>query len=206
MLQPVDYNSCVKLQERTRANAMIDVNELRKGVTFEIDNQIFKVLEYSHHKPGRGKATIRVKARNLRTGATIDKSFNSSDRVQDIRLDFHTVQYLYSDGELYYFMDIETYEQPGLGVDTLGDAIDYLMEGMEVKLTFYKGKPLDVDLPTTVDLKVTEALPSVRGDTATGVTKRVTTETGLKVDCPSFVEVNNIIRVDTRTGTYVTRV
>ncbi|MFH1633777.1 MAG: elongation factor P, partial [Chloroflexota bacterium] len=88
---------------------MIDVNELRKGVTFELDNNLFKVLEYSHHKPGRGKATIRVKARNLRTGATIDKSFNSSDRVQDVRLDHHNVQYLYTDGELYHFMDMETY-------------------------------------------------------------------------------------------------
>jgi elongation factor P len=185
---------------------MIDVNELRKGVTFELDNQIYKVLEYSHHKPGRGKATIRIKARNLRSGATIDKSFNSSDRVQDIRLDFHNVQYLYTDGDLYHFMDLETFEQPAMEKDALGDAIDYLLEGMEVKITFYEGKPLDVDLPTTVNLKVTEALPSVRGDTATGVTKRVTTETGLKVDCPSFVEVNNVIQVDTRTGTYVTRV
>jgi len=184
---------------------MIDVNELRKGVTFELDDQIFKVLEYSHHKPGRGKATIRIKARNLRTGATIDKTFSSSDRVQDIRLDFHKVQYLYSDGDLYHFMDLETYEQPALTNDSLGDAPDYLKEGMEVKLTFFEGEPLDIDLPTTVDLEVTEALPAVRGDTATGVTKRVTTETGLEVDCPSFVEIGDIIRVDTRSGTYVTR-
>jgi elongation factor P len=185
---------------------MIDVNELRKGVTFELDNKLYKVLEYSHHKPGRGKATIRIKARNLRTGTTIDKTFNSSDRVQDIRLDFHNVQYLYSDGENYHFMDLETFEQPALISESLGEATNYLKEGMEVKLTFYEGEPLDIDLPTTVDLKVTEALPAVRGDTATGVTKRVTTETGLPVDCPSFVEVGNIIRVDTRTGTYVTRV
>ena len=185
---------------------MIDVNELRKGVTFELDNHIFKVIEYSHHKPGRGKATIRIKARNLRTGANIDKTFNSSDRVQDIRLDYHNVQYLYTDGDLYYFMDLETYEQPGLTGEVLGEATHYLKEGMEVKLTFYEGEPLDIDLPTTIDLEVTEALPAVRGDTATGVTKKVTTETGLQVDCPSFVEVGNIIRVDSRTGTYVTRV
>jgi len=185
---------------------MIDVNELRKGVTFELDNNLFKVLAYSHHKPGRGKATIRIKARNLRTGATIDKTFNSSDRVQDIRLDFHKVQYLYSDGDFFHFMDLETYEQPVLGMETLGEAVDFLIENLEVKLTFYDGKPLDIDLPTTVDLEVTEALPAVRGDTATGVTKRVTTQTGLEVDCPSFVEIGNVIRVDTRTGTYVTRV
>ena len=185
---------------------MIDVNELRKGVTFELDDQIFKVLEYSHHKPGRGKATIRIKARNLRTGATIDKTFSSSDRVQDIRLDFHNVQYLYSDGDLYHFMDLETYEQPALPGSVLGDAPYYFTEGLEVKLTFYEGEPLDIDLPTTIELKVTEALPSVRGDTATGVTKRVTTQTGLEVDCPSFVELGDVIRVDSRTGAYVTRV
>ena len=185
---------------------MIDVNELRKGVTFELDGHLFKVLEYSHHKPGRGKATIRIKARNLRTGANIDKTFNSGDRVQDIRLDFHNVQFLYSDGDFYYFMDLETYEQPALGQDMLGDAIDYLKEGLEVKLTFYEGEPLDIELPITIDLLVIQAEPSVRGDTATGVTKKVTTETGLQVDVPAFVNVDDVIRVDTREGTYVTRV
>ena len=185
---------------------MIDVNELRKGVTFELDGDIYKVLEYSHHKPGRGKATIRIKARNLRTGATVDKSFNSGDRIQNIRLDFHNVQYLYFDGSHYYFMDLDTFEQTALSAEILDDATNYLKEGMEVKLTFYDREPLDIDLPTTVDLEVTEALPSVRGDTATGVTKLVTTETGLEVDCPSFVEKGDIIRVDTRSGTYVTRV
>lgn len=185
---------------------MIDVNELRKGVTFEFSDNLYKVTEYSHHKPGRGKATIRVKARNLRTGTLIDLSFNSSDRVQDIRLDFHNVQYLYNDGDFYHFMDLDTYEQPALRGDVLGDATQYLKEGMEVKLTFFENEPLDIDLPTTIDLEVTDALPAVRGDTATGVTKKVTTETGIEVDCPSFVGVGDIIRVDTRTGTYVTRV
>jgi elongation factor P len=185
---------------------MIDVNELRKGVTFEFSDNLYKVMEYSHHKPGRGKATIRVKARNLRTGTLIDLTFNSSDRVQDIRLDFHNVQYLYNDGDFYHFMDLDTYEQPALRGDVLGDATQYLKEGMEVKLTFFENEPLDIDLPTTIDLEVTDALPAVRGDTATGVTKKVTTETGIEVDCPSFVEVGDIIRVDTRTGTYVTRV
>jgi elongation factor P len=185
---------------------MIDVNELRKGVTFELDENLYKVLEYAHHKPGRGKATIRIKARNIRTGSTIDMTFNSSDRVQDIRLDYHKVQYLYTDGDFYHFMDLETYEQPALSRETLGEAVDYLIGNLEVKLTFHEGKALDIDLPTTVDLEVTEALPSVRGDTATGVTKRVTTQTGLEVDCPSFVEIGDVIKVDTRTGTYVTRV
>lgn len=185
---------------------MIDVNALRKGVTFEHDGNIWKVLEYSHHKPGRGKATIRVKTRNLRTGANLEMTFNSGDRVQDIRLDYHKVQYLYTDGDFYHFMDLETYEQPALNADVLGDSAKYLKENLEVKLTFYNGEAIDIDLPTTIDVEVTQAEASVRGDTATGVTKKVITETGLEVDVPAFVNIGDTIRVDTRDGKYVTRV
>jgi elongation factor P len=184
---------------------MIDVNELRKGVTFEVDGSLYKVADYEHHKPGRGKATIRIKARDLRTGTLREMSFISGDRVQDIRLDYHKVQYLYNDGEFYHFMDLETYEQPAIHGDVLGDATRYLKEGLEVKLTFYERESLDIDLPVTVDLEVIKAEMSVRGDTATGVTKKVTTETGLQVQVPSFVEVGDVIRVDTRDGSYVTR-
>ena len=184
---------------------MIDVNELRKGVTFELDQGLFKVTEYSHNKTGRGNASIRVKARNLITGANIDKTFQSGDRVQDARLDFHNVQFLYSDADFYHFMDNETYEQPAIKADVLGGDALYLKAGMEVKLTFYKGQPLDVELPTSVDLEVMEAEVAVRGDTATGVSKKVKTETGLLVQCPNFVKVGDIIRVDTRTGEYLTR-
>ena len=185
---------------------MIDVNELRKGITFEIDNQLFKVLEYSHNKPGRGSATIRIKARNLRTGATIDKTFGSGERIQNVRLDYHNVQYLYADGNLYYFMDMETFEQPAIQKEVIGDSSIFLKEGIEVKLTLYDNEPLDVELPTTVDLHVTKAENAVRGDTATGVTKKVVLETGAEVNTPNFVEEGDIIRVDTRTGEYVTRV
>lgn len=185
---------------------MIDVNDLRKGVTFELDNTLYKVLDYEHHKPGRGKATIRVKARNLRTGTILDKSFISGDRVQDIRLDYHNVQYLYNDGELYHFMDLDTYDQPAISSKIIGDAAGYLKEGLEVKLTFYQNEALDIDLPITVDLAVIKAEVAVRGDTATGVTKKVVTETGLEVQVPNFVEEGNTIRVDTRTGSYITRV
>lgn len=184
---------------------MIDVNELRKGITFEVDGSLYKVADYEHHKPGRGKATIRIKARDLRTGTLRDMSFISGDRIKDIRLDYHKVQYLYSDGEFYHFMDLETYEQPAIHGDILGDATQYLKEGLEVKLTFYERESLDIDLPVTVDLEVIKAEMSVRGDTATGVTKKVTTETGLQVQVPSFVEVGDVIRVDTRDGSYVTR-
>jgi elongation factor P len=185
---------------------MIDVNELRKGVTFELDGNLYKVLDYSHNKTGRGNANIRVKARNLLTGANIERTFSSGQSVQDVRLDFQNVSFLYKDGDSFVFMDNETFEQPTLARDTLGESAQYLKEGMEVKITFYKGKPIDVDLPTSVDLKVVEAEMAIRGDTATGVTKKVRTETGVMVQCPNFVNVGDTIRVDTRTGEYVTRV
>ncbi len=185
---------------------MIDVNELRKGVTFEFDGQLFKVLDYSHNKTGRGNANIRVKARNMLTGATIDKTFSSGQSVQDVRLEYHNVQYLYSDGEFYHFMDNETFEQPAIKGDVLGDDALYLTEGLEVKLTFYDGEAIDIELPTSVDLEVVEADMAIRGDTATGVTKKVRVQTGLQVQVPNFVNVGDVIRIDTRTGEYVTRV
>ena len=184
---------------------MIDVNNLRKGVTFELDNSLYKVLDYEHHKPGRGKATIRIKARNMRTGTILEKSFISGDRVDDVRLDYNHVQFLYHDGELYHFMDTETYEQPALTAETVGENALYLKENLEVKLTFYHGEALDMELPITVELKVVEAGVSVHGDTATGVTKKVKTETGLDVQVPNFIESGDTIKVDTRTGTYITR-
>ncbi len=185
---------------------MIDVNELRSGVTFELEGTLFKVLEYSHHKPGRGKATIRTKVRDLRSGVTLEKTFNSGDRVQDVRLDYHMAQFLYSEGDLFHFMDTETYEQPVVAKAVLGDTVNYLKDGMEVKLTFFGAEALDVELPTSVDLRVTEAEAAVKGDTATGASKWVTTETGLKVQVPLFVESGDTIRVDTRSGAYITRV
>ncbi|MCG2785347.1 MAG: elongation factor P [Anaerolineae bacterium] len=185
---------------------MIDVNDLRKGVTFEYDGHLFKVVEYSHHKPGRGNATIRIKARNLKTGANIEKTFQSGDRVPDVRLDFHNVQFLYGDGDNFYFMDNETFDQPGIPAKLVGEIAGYLKEGMECKLTFYGDEPIDIEVPTTVDLKVVTAEVAVRGDTATGVTKKVKVETGIEVQVPNFVKEGDTIRVDTRTGEYVTRV
>lgn len=184
---------------------MIDVNELRKGVTFTMDGELYKVIAYQHHKSGRGKAVIRTKLRNLRNGATIDRSFTSSDRVQDIRLDHQTVQYLYSDGDFYHFMDVETYEQFPLPDAVLEDAKPYLVENMEIELSSYESEPLDVELPITVDLRVVEAPPGFAGDTATGATKEVTLETGLKLQVPLFVEEGTVLRIDTRDGRYVTR-
>jgi elongation factor P len=185
---------------------MIDVNDLRKGVIFEFDGSLYRVLEYTHHKPGRGNAIIRVKMRNIRTGSSIERTWNSGDRVQDVRLDYHNVQYLYNDGDLFYFMDAETFEQPAISRSLVGEYSGFLKEGMEVKITFYQNEALDIELPTTVDLKVVQADVAVRGDTATGVNKRVTVETGQGVDVPMFVKEGDVIRIDTRTGSYVTRV
>lgn len=184
---------------------MIDVNELRSGVTFDLDGELYKVLEYSHHKPGRGKATIRTKIRNMRTGSTTEKTFNSGDRVQNVRLDYRKAEFLYNEGDIYHFMDTETFEQPALDGAMLGDTIHYLMPNMEVKLTFYGSEPIDIDIPLTVEMKIVEAEMAVRGDTATGANKTVITETGLKVQVPLFVNDGDTIRVDTRNGAYLTR-
>ena len=185
---------------------MIDANALRKGVTFQIDKDLYKVIEYSHHKPGRGLATIRVKAVNLRTGSNIEKTFSSSEKVDDVRLDYHTAQFLYSDGTDFHFMDTETYEQSAIAATIIDEAANYLKPEMEVKLTFYEMEVLDIELPLTVELEVVRAEPAVRGDTATGVNKKVELETGFEVGVPAFIEVGDVLKIDTRTGEYVTRV
>jgi len=185
---------------------MIAVHHLRKGVTIELDGGLFRVLEYSHNKPARGPAIIRTKLRNLRSGATIDRTFGSGQKVEDVRLDHSSVQYLYTDGELYYFMDTETYEQPALSAQMLGDAVKYLAENLVLKLEAHEGEPIAIELPTTVDLEVVKTDPGFAGDTATGAMKEAVLSTGLKVKVPLFVQEGNTIRVDTRNGTYATRV
>jgi elongation factor P len=185
---------------------MIDVNDLRKGVIFELEGSLWRVLEYSHHKPGRGNATIRIKARNLKSGTNLEKTFSSGDRIQDVRLEPHNATFLYNDDDYFYFMDSQTYDQIPVTKGLVDEYSGYLKENMEVKLVFYQDTPLDIELPMNVDLKVTYAEASVRGDTATGVTKRVKTETGAEIQVPMFVNEGDTIRVDTRTGAYVTRV
>ncbi len=185
---------------------MIDVNALRKGVTFELDGQLYKVLDYSHNKPGRGNATIRTRLVNLKTGVNLERTFQSGDRVQDIRLDHHIAQYIYNDGRFYYFMDTTTYEQTPLNAEALGDSVKFLTENLEVKLTFYQDQPIDIELPSSVDLKVVESEAGVKGDTATGANKLATTETGFKVQVPLFVNVGDAIKVNTTTGEYLTRI
>jgi elongation factor P len=185
---------------------MISVTQLRRGVTFEQDGDLFRVLEYDHYKPGRGGAIIRVKLRNLRTGATVNRTYPSGASVQDIRLERRTVQYLYHDGDLYHFMDLETYEQPALTREALEGVIPYLKDNTVLELELYEGEPIDIEPPLTVELLVVEAEPGYAGDTATGATKEVTLETGLKLQVPLFVNEGDTLRVDTRTGEYLTRV
>jgi elongation factor P len=185
---------------------MIDVNDLRKGTTFELDGRLFRVLEYSHNKPGRGNATIRTKVRDIRTGSTFEKTFQSGDRVQDIRIENRQMQYLYHDGDLYHFMDTATYDQIALDAKMLDDAVNYLMDGMNVIVQDYNGEALGVDMPITVDLKIVQADVAVKGDTASGTSKLVTVETGYRVQVPLFVNDGDTIRIDTRTGEYLTRV
>lgn len=185
---------------------MIDVNQLRNGTNFTLDGELYKVLNYHHNKTGRGNATIRVQVRNLRTGTTREMTFTSGDRVQDIHIETREVEYLYDDGEFLNFMDVETYDQPQLRKDIFGDDVLYLKENTRLKLLLYENEVIDYELPTTVEHVVTEAEMAIAGDTATGATKKVTTETGLQVTVPLFVNVGDKIRVDTRDGSYITRV
>jgi elongation factor P len=185
---------------------MIDVNQLRRGKAFLHDGEVYKVTEYSHSKPGRGKATIKVNVRNMRTGSNVLLSFNSGDRVEDIHLDKRTVQYLYHDGQFYVLMDNETFAQTQVHPELFGEDTKWLQENMELELLFYGQEVIDYNLPMTLDLEVTEAEAAVAGDTATGATKDVTTETGAVVRVPLFVNVGDRIRVNTQTGEYSTRV
>jgi elongation factor P len=185
---------------------MLGVQDLRKGTTYIEDSDLWRVLEYEHVKTGRGNATIRVKVRNVRSGTAQTKTYPSGSRVQDIRLDHSEVQYLYNDGDLYYFMDLETNEQPVLSATLLGDSVNYLTDGMTLELESYEGESISVELPTTVDLEVIQTDPGFAGDTATNATKPAKVSTGYQVQVPLFVSIGDKIRVDTRTGNYLTRV
>lgn len=185
---------------------MIDVNDLRKGVTFTVDGNIYRVLEYSHNKPGRGNATIRTTLRDLRTGSTVPRTFQSGDRVQDIRVETSTVEFLYSDSEFMHFMDLSTYEQHELRREVFGDDALYLYENMQLSLMNYEGEIIDYELPTTVEHTITDSEMAVAGNTATNTYKKVITQTGLIVQVPLFVNVGDKIRIDTRDCSYITRV
>ncbi len=185
---------------------MIDVNQARKGTTFADGDDIYKVLDFWHNKPGRGNATVRLSVRNLRTGTNRDITYNSGQRVQDIEVEERTVQFLYDDGEHLTFMDMESFEQPQLKRELFGDDVSYLKENLEITLNVYEGEIIDYTLPINVDYAVIEADPSFMGDTAGAGLKGCVIETGRKVMVPPFVNVGDVIRVKVEDGTYQTRV
>jgi elongation factor P len=185
---------------------MIDVNQLRRGVSFTLNDNLYKVTEYSHNKPGRGKATIRVGVRDLRTGTNLQLTFTSGDRVEDIRLDKKTYQYLYDEGDFHVFMDMDSYEQQHVPQAVMASDRHFLRDNMELELLSYEGEILDYILPKSMEFDVVEAENAVAGDTATGATKEVITETGLKVKTPLFIQAGDRIKVNTETGEYITRV
>ncbi len=185
---------------------MISTGDLKKGISIEMDGQLFTIVEWQHIKMGRGGAIVRIKLRNLRSGAIIERTFDAGERFQRAYLDRKTVQYSYSDGGTYYFMDNETYEMTPFTEKQLGDAKNYLLDGMQLEVAYYNDEPISVDPPITVDLTVTYTEPGFKGDTATGGTKPATLETGLTVQVPLFVSTGDKIRVKTDTGTYVERV
>ena len=179
--------------------------EFRNGVTFEMDGQVQQVIEFQHVKPGKGAAFVRVKMKNVVTGAVTETSFNPTAKFEEAFVERREMQYLYNDGELYYFMDQETYDQIPLTYDLVEDAIKYIRENDTATVKFYKDNAFTVEAPNFVDLEVTETEPGVKGDTATNVTKAATVETGAVIQVPIFINEGEKIQIDTRTGDYLGR-
>ncbi len=185
---------------------MISAGEFRNGVTFELDGNVFQIVEFQHVKPGKGAAFVRTKLKNVITGGVVEKTFRPTEKMPKAHIERKDYEYLYSDGDLYYFMDQESYEQMPLNGDQLGDSLKFVKENMVVKVLSYKGSVFGVEPPTFVELEVTETEPGFKGDTSTGATKPATLETGATIMVPLFVNQNDFIRVDTRTGEYMERV
>ncbi len=185
---------------------MISSSDLRKGIIIELDGQLYQVLDYRHIKMGRGSAQVRLKLRDINAGHNFERSFQASEKFVRARIDYRNMQYLYNDGDLYYFMDEENYEQTPLSTAQLSDALDYLKEGMSLQVSSYKGEILGVELPITIELKVADTGPAFKGDTATAGTKPSTMETGITIQVPMFISTGDVVKVDTRSGTYLERV
>jgi len=185
---------------------MISSSELKKGIIIELDSQLYQVLDYRHIKVGRGSAQIRLKLHDINAGHNIERSFQASEKFVRARFDYRNMQYLYRDGDLYHFMDEETYEQTPISTAQLGDALNYLKEGNSLQVSSYKGEIIGVELPITVELEVTDTGPAFKGNTATASNKPATLETGITIQVPMFINNGDIIKVDTRTGTYLERI
>ena len=183
----------------------ITAGDFRNGLCFEMDNQVYQVVEFQHVKPGKGAAFVRTKYKNVKTGSVVERSFNPNEKFEPAQLERSDMQYLYNDGDLYYFMDQETYEQQPITPDVIGDAIKFLKEEMICKMVSYKGQVFSVELPITVELQIVDCEPAVRGDTSNNASKYATLETGAVVKVPLFIDNEEVIRIDTRTGEYLER-
>ena len=179
--------------------------DVRNGTTFELEGNVFKVVEFQHVKPGKGAAFVRVKMKNVITGSVLERTFNPSEKLQGAEIEKRDMQYLYSDGDLYYFMDNTTYDQIPLNEEQIGDALKYIKENMNVTMLLFKGKVFAVEPPMFVELEVTYTEPGFSGNTTTTSGKPATLENGLEISVPLFVNIGDVIRIDTRTGQYMER-
>lgn len=185
---------------------MVVAGDFRNGVTFEMDSNVYRVVEFQHVKPGKGAAFVRTKLKNVITGSNLEKTFNPSEKFEEAAITIQEMQYLYNDGENYTFMDTTSYEQVELTKNQIEDTLKYLKDNMNVKVLSYKGNVFGVEPPTFVELEVTYTEPGIKGSTSTGTTKPATVETGASFNVPIFVEIGNVIRIDTRTADYMERV
>lgn len=185
---------------------MLSANDLRKGTTFQYDGDVYEIIDFQHVKPGKGAAFVRAKIRSVMSGGSKEVTFNPNDKFEEVRIETKQMQYLYNDGHLYYFMDPESYEQIPLEKDVVEDALKYVRENDVATISFYKGKAFQVIAPFFVELAVTETEPGFKGDTAQGATKPAIVETGTQIDVPLFVNIGDVIKIDTRTHEYLSRV
>ena len=185
---------------------MISAGDFRNGVTIEYDNNVYQIIEFQHVKPGKGAAFVRTKLENIKSGGVVEKTFRPTEKCPQARIDRADMQYLYSDGDLFHFMDVESYEQIALNAEAIGDALKFVKENEMVKICSHNGNVFAVEPPLFVELEITETEPGFKGDTATGATKPAVVETGATVYVPLFVEQGDKIKIDTRTGEYLSRV
>lgn len=185
---------------------MVSAGDFKKGVTLMINNEIYLILDFQHVKPGKGAAFVRAKIKNVKSGAIKEDTFNPSDKFPKAHIETKEMQYLYNDGELYYFMDTETYDQIPLNFEQVKEAMKFIRENDMASMRFHEGKPFEVSPPNFVELEVTETEPGMKGDTATGATKQATVETGTVVLVPLFINIGDKLKIDTRSGEYLSRV
>ncbi len=184
---------------------MVTAGDFKKGLTVEMDNGVWTIVDFQHVKPGKGAAFVRTKIKNVVTGAVLERTFNPTDKFPKAIIETKEMQYVYNDGDLYYFMDVESYEQIPLPKEQVEDAIRYVKDGTNVTMRFFNGAPFSVEAPNFVELEVTATEPGFKGDTTSGTTKPATVETGLTLQVPLFVEIGDVLQIDTRTGEYLKR-